>query len=239
MFCQTCGKKIPENEKFCSYCKALQENGSAQKNSYADQNNSEQQHSKQQQTDEKIFRKYITPHVLRYILIILGIAIVYLLIAPLLAISFVFILGCIIGIPWAISCRHVNKRICAAQTNGVYKKVVQEFASSMPILGGKVRYSENYLFGKGTGRFLAYKDICWIYQYAVRYMGFPFASTVMIGDCNGNVFSFCKLKLKSQAGRNEIKALAALIYSKNPEVLLGFDAEKKKEYKKRINRSDS
>lgn len=30
MFCRNCGKEIPENVKFCNYCGAVQNNGSAQ-----------------------------------------------------------------------------------------------------------------------------------------------------------------------------------------------------------------
>ena len=55
----------------------------------------------------------------------------------------------------------------------------------------------------------------------------------MIGDSKGSVRSYCRLKRSNSAGGEEIKALAALIRSKNQNVILGFDADREKEFKKR------
>lgn len=231
MFCQNCGKQIPENAKFCNHCGEEQVRNAAQKTS---RNNTQpQQRQSDQQIDEKAFKKYVTPYIARNIFIVMcGLTIACLFILPQAA----FIYGGVaifFGIPWAIGRSRVSKGISAMCTSGAYEEMLREFAASSPILDGKVRYSENYVFGKGSGRFFHYRDIGWVYRHKVSYLFIPIMSEAMIGDNKGKIGSFCKLKLSNNAGGEEIKALAALIHTKNPQVLLGFDAARQKEYKQR------
>ena len=70
-------------------------------------------------------------------------------------------------------------------------------------------------------------------EATVRYIIIPIRSEVMIRNQDGKVVPFCKLKLGGQTGGEEIKSVAAVIHKKNPNVLLGFDAAKQAEYKRR------
>ncbi len=231
MFCQNCGKQIPENAKFCNHCGAAQVSNAAQKTS---RNNTQpQQRQSDQQIDEKAFKKYVTPYIARNIFIVMcGLTIACLFILPQGAFIYGGVAICF-GIPWAIGRSRVSKGISSMRTSGAYEEMLREFAASSPILDGKVRYSENYVFGKGSGRFFRYRDIGWVYRHRVSYLFIPIMSEAMIGDNKGKIGSFCKLKLSNNAGGEEIKTLAALIHTKNPQVLLGFDAARQKEYKQR------
>lgn len=238
MFCQNCGKQIPENVKFCNHCGATQGSNVAQSNQNTFQNNTPpQQRTQQRQSnqpmDENAFKKYVTPYISRNIFIVMcGLTIACLFIMPPATFIYAGVAICF-GIPWAIGWNRVNKQISFMQSIGTYENLLQEFSVSSSMLDDKVRYSENYIFGKGSGRFFHYRDIGWVYRHNVSYVIIPIRSEVMIGDKKGKIAPFCKLKLSSDAGGQEIKSLAALIHTKNPEVLLGFDAAREKEYKRR------
>ena len=127
----------------------------------------------------------------------------------------------------------MSKQIAYMRSGGTYEKMLREFAASSSMLDDKVRYGANYIFGKGSGCFFPYKDICWVYRHNLSYLLIPIRSEAMIGDSKGSVRSFCRLKRNNSAGSEEVKALAALIRSKNQNVILGFDTEREKEFKKR------
>ena len=67
MFCQNCGKQIPENVKFCNHCGAIQGGNAAQGSPNTSQTNTQQQRTQQRQSDqpmdEKAFKKYVTPYI--------------------------------------------------------------------------------------------------------------------------------------------------------------------------------
>lgn len=238
MFCQNCGKQIPENAKFCNHCGAIQGGNAAQGSPNPSQTNTQQQQRTQQRQpdqpmDEKAFKKYVTPYISRNIFLVMcGLTVACLFILPSGAFIYAIVAICF-GIPWAIGQNRVSKQISYMRSAGAYEKMLQEFAASSPILDDKVRYSNNYIFGKGAGCFLPYKDICWVYRHNLSYLLIPIRSEAMIGDSKGSVRSFCRLKRSNSAGGEEIKALAALICSKNQNVILGFDADREKEFKKR------
>lgn len=238
MFCQNCGNPIPENAKFCNHCGATQGSNAAPSNPNTSKNNTQpQQHAQQRQTDqpidEKAFKKYVTPYIARNIFIVMCVlTIACLFILPPATFIYAIVAICF-GIPWAVGRSRVSKHISYMQSIGAYEEMLREFAASKDILDGKARYSENYIFGKASGSFFRYMDIGWVYRHNVSYVIIPIRSEVMIGDSKGKIERFCKLKLSNQAGGDEIKALAALIHAKNPQVLLGFDAARQSEYKRR------
>ena len=231
MFCQNCGKQIPENVKFCNHCGAAQVTSSAQ--NYQQKQTVGTQHSSHQQVSEKAFKSYIAPNILRNTLIVTAVlAIASLATLPPVGIGFAFV-AVMIGIVLLSRSSKIKKRISKMQANGTYDRMLQEFATASSMLNDKVRYSENYIFGKNSCNFLSYKEIYWLYRHNMRYLFIPVRSDAMIGDNNGKVLPFCKLKPMGNAGGEEIKALAALVIKKNPHVLLGFDAAKQAEYKRR------
>lgn len=237
MLCQNCGKQIPENAKFCNHCGATQGSNAAQGSQNTSQNNTRQQRTQQRQPDqpidEKVFKKYVTPYIARNIFAVMCVlTIACLFILPPATFIYAGTAICF-GIPWAVGSNRVKKQISFMQSTGTYEEMLREFAVSSSMLDDKVRYSANYIYGKGSGRFFHYRDIGWVYRHNVSYVIIPIRSEVMIGDKRGNIVHFCKLKLSNNAGGEEIKALAALIHAKNPQVLLGFDAARQNEYKRR------
>lgn len=236
MFCQNCGKQIPENVKFCNHCGAIQGNQGVQSGQSTPQNNKQSQQRSQQPyrpMDDKAFKKYVTPYLSRNIFIVMcGLTVACLFILPPGAFIYAIVAICF-GIPWAVGQNRVSKQISYIKSAGTYEKMLQEFAASSPILDDKARYSDNYIFGKGSGCFLPYQDICWVYRHNLSYLLIPIRSEAMLGDSKGSVRSFCRLKRNNSTGGEEIKALAALIRSKNQNVILGFDTEREKEFKKR------
>ena len=231
MFCRNCGKEIPDGVRFCNHCGASQEAGTPQN----DQTPPSSIPSNQN-IDEKAFKKFIRPVVWRNTFIVWCIITIASFIAagpPAISFGIVAILP---AIAWARESSRVRKQIALMQENGAYEQMLREFSASSSMLEGKVRYSENYIFGKRTGSFYAYQDILWIYRFVRSFILIPYASSAMIGNSAGKLHAFCKLKASAKAGGDEITALAKLIYSKNPAVLIGHTMEKQKEFRNKTRK---
>lgn len=187
--------------------------------------------------DEKAFRAYLTPYLARNAtLAMCALAVVFFFVFPdagiLWAAAAVFC-----AIPWLTGISRTGRRIDALRADGSYQAAVAEFAASTPALDGKVRYSENFIFGKGCCGVLRYTDVGWLYRHTVNYLYIiPVVSKAMAGDSRGNVAAFCSLKMGGEAGAAELTELARLVRAKNPQVLLGFTAECEREYKRRTGR---
>lgn len=233
MFCQNCGKQIPENVKFCNHCGAAQVTVSTQNTQQTYQAGAQQQQQQSyQKLDDKMFKKYVTSIKERNLFIAMCVVAIPGFVIPPVGFGLA-LFAVLFGITWAVNSSNMKKRISIMQANGTYEKMLQEFSSSSSILNDKVRYSENYIFGKSSGCFLNYKDVYWIYRHIVRYLFIPLSSKVIVGDNTGKLLSLCKLKLSGATGDEEIKAVASIVHRKNPNVLLGFGAATQSEYKKR------
>jgi hypothetical protein len=239
MFCHNCGAEIPENAKFCNYCGATQKVAAPPSEpepvvEVTPKQQPIQQQSPSQPVDLQAFKKFSTPFLARNtFIVIIACALVGLSVDPLTAAVFAaFALP--FGIAWAYGINQVSKNISEMHANGTYDQVMEEFASSSSMLNGKIRYSENYIFGKGTGRVFRYQDIGWIYRFTYRYFLLPLWSTAQVGDQKGNIVQLCRLKRSMIGGGDEIKQLATLIYEKNPQVLAGYEKKTQQEYQRRI-----
>ncbi len=256
MFCSSCGQEIPEHAAFCNHCGAAQPAAAGRPPkrdpSYAQgrpqgdpayvrsQQPGTPAHAQSRQqvnpASEKAFLQYIMPRSMRNTCVILGVLAIPLVFAvPFLGIGCA-VFALLFGLIWYLSSRQVKKRVARAQANGTYEAMLWEFASSTPMLGDRVRRSENFLFSRHSGLFYAYPDIVWIYRHLLRYYFVPVHSQIMVGDRDGRILAFCKLKPSKKKGDTEIQALAALVYSKNPAVLLGFDGERQAEFKRRTKK---
>lgn len=248
MFCKNCGKELPDDAKFCNHCGAQQNSAhaSAQREKNAGHTvNSQQGKTQSQYADmkrtannpdfsdmEKSFKQYISSHKARNLFILSCVITVACIALPPLAIGLAF-LTLVFGLLWFLGCNDVKKCISSAKSAGIYESMLREFSSSTSILDDKVRYGENYIWGKASFDFYSYQNIYWMYRHIMRYLFIPICSEVMIGNDKGKVRTFCKLPLNTQAGGKEIEALAAIVHNKNPKVLLGFEESTQAEYKRR------
>lgn len=256
MFCRNCGAQLPDDIKFCNQCGAPQDTdtagpapGSAQHTArsrepqgsahraagaQASQRSAQSAGTLVSSEVEQAFRKYITPTKARNCFIVMCVITVPSVVVPVTAMGFAF-LTLIFGIIWACTSNRVKKLIAAAKADHTYEQILRDFRDSKAILDGKVNYGEHYIFARRAGRFFNYNDIGWLYRHTMSYVIIPIYADAMIGDNSGKIVSFCKLKLGNEAGGNEIKTLAVILRSKNPNVLLGYDSSTQKEYKSRTS----
>ena len=132
---------------------------------------------------------------------------------------------------WLIGIGQRKGKINAFRNNGALETVLSDFENAKPVLNGKVRAGENYIFFKGSGIVLLYTEILWVYRFTQRYLFIPIKSTAMIGDAKGKVKGLCSIKSGNKAGAEQIKELAAVVQAKNPNVILGYDADRQKRYR--------
>lgn len=245
MFCSNCGNQIPDQSKFCNFCGAQQGNVQppVQSSPPAPQREAEgRQGNPVAQAAgpdfaalEKAVKKYIRPHTIVNVIIFLCIFTLPLcLMMPIIAA--IPVLAALSVVIWMLGRRPLNKCISEAKAEGRYEQMLLEFASSSVLLDGKIRYSEHYIWGKASSSFFAYEDIYWMYRHMLRYIVIPIQSAIMVGDRKGKIRTLCKLKLSNKSGGREIQEAATIVYNKNPHVLLGFDAAKQAEYKRRTQK---
>jgi len=235
MFCHNCGKQIPDDTRFCRYCGAAQ--GGVQR-APAPAAPPQPQPAPQPvrsnlPVDEAAFRKYVSPRVFPAFIVICVITIFCWLSMSSEALVIFAALMVVLGIPYLIGKSRVSNFIAKMRANGTYEPVLREFAAASSMLDDKVRCSENYIFQKGSTKFYAWQDICWIYRFNRKYLFITYKSLVMVGDRTGTVGPFCSLKIGNQAGTEEMKALAARIRTKNPALLLGYTPAAQQEYHSR------
>ena len=232
MFCKHCGKEIPDGSNFCSSCGQPLNSEDLPKQKPTERPSVASSGSRSQ-NQEKEMIDYIAPYRCRNITLVMGgLTVGCLLAAPEIAVIYVAFTACFL-IPWLMGRRKVQRRMEKAKETGSYRQMVQEFSRSRPLVNGKVRYGEHFVFGKGCGCVLPYTEIVWIYLHRLSYVIVPILSRAMIGTQGGKVIPLCRTKLGAQAGREEIAELAKLIYEKTPGVLFGFSSENQVEYKKR------
>jgi hypothetical protein len=245
MFCSNCGNQIPDQSKFCNFCGAQQGNVQplVQSSPPAPQRAAEgRQGNPVAQAAgpdfaalEKAVKKYIRPHTIVNVIIFLCIFTLPLcLMMPIIAA--IPVLAALSVVIWILGRRPLNKCISEAKAEGRYEQMLLEFASSSVLLDGKIRYSEHYIWGKASSSFFAYEDIYWMYRHMLRYIVIPIQSAIMVGDRKGKIRTLCKLKLSNKSGGREIQEAATIVYNKNPHVLLGFDAARQAEYKRRTQK---
>lgn len=236
MFCHNCGKQVPENVNFCIHCGAAQTIPSVQNQPKVKSAPSQQPAPQQpapQQSGEKALKSYVGATGMRNaFFVLLALTAASLPVMPPTAIGF-GVFAAICGISWVVQNSRINKKIAQMQADGTYSNLLREFANASSMNNDKVRYSENYIFGKSSGAFYRYTEVLWLYRHNYRYLFIPIRSDIMLGNSAGRIQSFCKLRAMGKTGNEEIKALAALVLKKNPQVLLGFDATKQAEYKRR------
>lgn len=229
MYCRNCGSELPDGSKFCQACGASQAADVQQPVPPA------VQRSADSPIDEKAFRKYVTPVVWRNTVIVTCAFAAALFGQLREGVLVFFAFAFFPALAWIMDSRRLKKQISLMQENGSYEAMLREFSSAKSILDDKARYSDNYLFGKRSGHFYAFRDICWIYRYVSKFFMIPYKSNVMIGDKSGKIFPVCKVKASSKAGGEEVVVLARIVNAKNPQALIGHTADNQKEFRKRTS----
>lgn len=260
MFCRNCGTQLPDNAKFCNHCGAAQpgDQGAPQPAAAPRPTPPPPAPGVSQtappprptppppapsstpyqptEADEKDFRNYImSPDARNLTIGLLALAVVGAAVTP----DLIFIggsLAVLTGLLWLAGSSRVNNRIASLKADGSYQQIMRDFANATPLLDDKVRYGENYLFGKGMVAIYRFDDIYWVYRHTLSYLFIiPLRASAVIGDSRGKRADLCKLK-KGNAGVAEIETLARLILSKNPQALAGYDATREAEYNRRTRR---
>lgn len=138
----------------------------------------------------------------------------------------VFILCCIfaviISVPTLITIHNLSSTIETFVTDEKLPEVLEEFENSQSVLNNALSVGTEYMFGKGMGTIIKYKDISNIYQYVHKTNLVEDKREIRVVKVNGEEIKLCKLSLKGKSD-NELKALMIFILEKNPKIKIGYN----------------
>lgn len=122
--------------------------------------------------------------------------------------------------------RTVVKRKLREQLEGLdgsaeQSRILQDFAHAQSVIGDTLRVGQHYLYGKGSGRVVAYSEIKQVYQHIQRTNFVETARTLQYVNTDGKTRVLCRLPLRDKA-KDEVLQVMAFILSKNPNVKLGY-----------------
>lgn len=137
-----------------------------------------------------------------------------------------------IGLP---SYLQANKSLKQLEAKGLLEKAAAEMSSpSAQVIGkNKGMLTENFLFCKGTGIAVAYKDILWTYKHrltrSLLFIPIQVIDSLMISTADRNGVQAINMGGKDK--QDALKGVILEIYKHNPKVLVGFSKENQKAYK--------
>ena len=130
--------------------------------------------------------------------------------------------------------RHANAKRCLdnLQAKNLLIQAATELDNPQQVVcKNQACLTQNFFFGRGVA--IAYGDIKWTYKERRTYMYFiPIAENMYVCDIKGS-----RMVAISKSGRDkadEIKNTLIKIYEKNPQVLLGFGADRQKAYRQMV-----
>lgn len=117
--------------------------------------------------------------------------------------------------------KEFNNQMKQFQESGELSRVVADYASSMPLVDGRVRLGNGYIFGKGQGQVVSYGEIRQVYQHIHKKNFVENNREMRYVDPRGKVKTLCELKLRGKSDEDVIRIMA-VIKAKNPSVKLGY-----------------
>lgn len=118
--------------------------------------------------------------------------------------------------------KQLSDRIAAAEKSGELNYILTDFTFAKPMVDGKIRLGQYYIYGRNTGTMLRYSDISQLYLQVNRYMFIEIARTLMYRP-TGSKKTFPLAKLKTgKRSQEEVNLVANFVFQKNPSVKIGY-----------------
>ena len=118
--------------------------------------------------------------------------------------------------------KRLSDWITAAEQNGELYYVLMDFTLAKPMVDGKIRLGQHYIYGRNSGVVLRYTDISQLYLQINRYMFIEIARTLMYRP-NGSKKAFPLAKLKTgKRSQEEVNLVVNFVHQKNPSVKIGY-----------------
>lgn len=97
----------------------------------------------------------------------------------------------------------------------------EDFDRAISMRKDRIRFGKNWIFMKGSIRLLRYEEIVRIYQYVHKTNFIENQRQIKYVGTDGKTRTMCNLRLRGKSDE-EVKRLIGLIYSKNPNIQIGY-----------------
>ena len=96
-----------------------------------------------------------------------------------------------------------------------------EFINAISMRKDSVRFGENYIFIKHSGKLLKYSEITQVYQYIHKTNFVEDERALKYVNVKGKHCKMCKLELREKSNE-ELQEMLCIIMSKNPYIKIGY-----------------
>lgn len=114
-----------------------------------------------------------------------------------------------------------RKHLERLEQTGEIDRVLQDFATAQPLVGGAVRLGQYYIFGKRQGGAVRYEDIRQVYQHIHKRNFVENSRSLRYVNSQGKTKDLCSLALRGKSDQ-DVMRIMAVIKAKNPSVHLGY-----------------
>lgn len=115
----------------------------------------------------------------------------------------------------------LDQQITRLQASGELSAVLEDFSASKQMVQDKIRIGNKYLFGKGQGQVVRYRDIQQLYQYVFKQNGAEGSRQLRYIGTDGKMHTLCEL-LPGDKSKDDVVQIMTIVKSKNPAVQLGY-----------------
>ena len=114
-----------------------------------------------------------------------------------------------------------RKFFAAMKDEHLCQSMEQDFDKAMPMRKNSIKFGEQYVFMKRSGRILKYSEITQVYQYIHKTNGVEDQRLLKYVDTKGKTRKMCKLDLRGKSDI-ELTTIIALLLKKNPDIKVGY-----------------
>ena len=124
-------------------------------------------------------------------------------------------------VPALIRLIRSRKFFAAMKDEHLCQSMEQDFDQAMPMRKNSIKFGEQYVFLKRSGRILKYSEITQVYQYIHKTNGVEDQRLLKYVDAKGKTRKMCKLDLKGKSDI-ELTTILTLLLKKNPDIKVGY-----------------
>lgn len=126
-------------------------------------------------------------------------------------------------VPYILSVKRLDKQLDDFDQQGMLSSVLNDFARGWDanLLKGSICMGERWIFGKNSGRIVAYSEIERFYQYVHKTNYIEDSRRIRVKLTDGKTCDIAKLRVRGK-DNDTLNEIAVRVKAKNPGIQFGY-----------------